>query len=277
MPLGPFDLNGPAFLQLYGVLFVLATLAALTVPHLLRPEGGAARTLSADEIAYLSGGRDRFCDTIVARLIAQGALAIGAGDRFWILTPGSGRTPAERRLLALPDRSKWSAVAATLAEAAPAVERRLVDAQLLMEAGARMWMRLWQSMPYLLLIGFGAIKLEVGAARDRPVGYLTLLLLLTTGSALVRFLVLDRRTRAGRRTVAEARANAGRLRRAPTASEADIAVALFGTAVLAGSPWAEYHRLRSASSGDGGSGGDSSSSSDGGGDGGGGCGGCGGD
>ena len=57
-----------------------------------------------------------------------------------------------------------------------------------------------------------------------------------------------------------------RLRKAPTTSEIGLAVALFGTAVLVGSGFADFHTLRHASS-DGGGGG-----SDGGGDGGG-CGG----
>ncbi len=81
----------------------------------------------------------------------------------------------------------------------------------------------------------------------------------------------DRRTLAGREALAEVQARADRLRRAPTHGEVDMAVALFGTAVLAASPWEDLHRLRSRSDGGDSGGGDSA------GDGGdGGCGGCGG-
>jgi len=66
---------------------------------------------------------------------------------------------------------------------------------------------------------------------------------------------------------AEARADAARLRRAVPSDEAALAVALFGTAVLAGSYLSDFHGMRSTNGG-----GDGGSSSDGGS----GCGGCGG-
>ena len=59
-----------------------------------------------------------------------------------------------------------------------------------------------------------------------------------------------------------------RLRQAPQSDEVTLAVALFGTAVLIGSPWEALHSMRTAQGGDGSGGAD-------GGCGGGGCGGCG--
>lgn len=114
-------------------------------------------------------------------------------------------------------------------------------------------------------------------SRGRPVGYLTALLLLTLLLAIMRWAVIDRRTRAAIERLDHARTQSARLRRAPTEAETDRAVALFGTIVLAGSAWAGFHQLRQASGGDVSGGGDGGSS-DGGGSsgGGGGCGGCGG-
>jgi uncharacterized protein (TIGR04222 family) len=143
-----------------------------------------------------------------------------------------------------------------------------------MDRGTVWQMRFWQTTPYLLLIVFGAIKVDVGLSRDKPVGFLTLLLILTAILALVRFLAVDRRTRGGIEVLADARARSDRLRRAPTPTETGMAVALFGTMVLAGSDMDGFHTMRSASSG--GDGGSSSSDGGGGGCGGGGCGGCGG-
>jgi hypothetical protein len=123
---------------------------------------------------------------------------------------------------------------------------------------------------------FGAIKWGVGTLRDRPVGFLTALLIVTAFVALIRFAKLDAATRSGRRALGEVRRDAARLRSAPVRDEAGMAVALFGTTVLIGSGLSDFHdlRMKSTSSGDGGSG-DSGSGGDGG-CGGGGCGGCGG-
>ena len=148
---------------------------------------------------------------------------------------------------------------------------------LLMDGWTALQLRFWQTTPYLLLFAFGWTKVQIGEARGKPVGFLIALLVITVVFALLRFAVLDRRTRAGKEVIEEARERSERLRRAPAEGETGLAVALFGTAVLAGSAWGDFHRMRAAS-GDGGSGGggDGGSGCGGGGCGGGGCGGCGG-
>lgn len=277
MGLGPFDLTGGPFLQLYGVLLVLTILLGLLIPRWLRPDGRSTGTSDPDDLAWLAGGQARFADAVVARLLAARALFITGKNKFQPDPHHQARTPAERSVLALSPPASWNAVQGAIQPHADPIRRRLIANELLMDGGTVWQMRFWQTTPYLLLLLFGAIKLEVGISRDRPVGYLTMLLILTAMLALVRFLLVDRRTRGGQAAVAQARRGADRLRRAPTAEETGLAVALFGTTVLAGSAWAEYHRMRSAgdgstSSGDSGSGNDGGGSS---GCGGGGCGGCG--
>jgi uncharacterized protein (TIGR04222 family) len=275
----PFDLDGPAFLELYASLIPPTLVVALLLPIFLRPEGGGRRVLGADELAYLAGGRDRFADSVMAGLIARGALKIAPRGRFTMNRTVSGASAAERALLGLPDGSRLRVLLGALRTAVVPVERRLIDAGMLMDDRERLRMRLVQTLPLLLLIGFGAIKWMVGQARGKPTGFLTALLLLTAVLALIRFFAIHRRTRSGKATLDAAQAGSDRLRLAVTPGEAGMAVALFGTVVLAGSPWAEYHRLRGSESGDAGSGGGSDSSSSGSGDsgcGGGGCGGCGG-
>jgi hypothetical protein len=128
----------------------------------------------------------------------------------------------------------------------------------------------WTALPYVVLAAFGVAKLAVGAERDRPIEYLAAALVVTVLLAVIRFASLDRRSDAGRAAVRRARGIHERLRRAPTRTEMGLGVALFGTAVLAGSEFDDFHKLRAAGDGGGGS----SDSSDGGGCGGGGCGGC---
>lgn len=278
MGLGPFDLTGGPFLQLYGGLLVLTILLGLLIPRWLRPDGRSIPTHDPDELAWLAGGKTRFVDSVVARLLAARALFIVGKSQFQPDNNHPTRNPAERSVLALSAPARWKAVERAIEAHADPIRRRLISNELLMDGGTVWQMRFWQTTPYLLLLLFGAIKLEVGMSRDRPVGYLTLLLILTAILALVRFLAVDRRTRSGQAAVVQARRSADRLRRAPTGEETGLAVALFGTTVLAGSAWADYHRMRSAGDGGSTSSDSGSSSGDGGGSGcgGGGCGGCGG-
>lgn len=271
MSLGPFDLAGGPFLSLYGMLLVAAIVAGLVIPRWLRPHGRSQQVTDADQLACLAAGRSRFADTVVARLLAARALTLVDKNRFQVLARDGERSTAEFGVLALPAPVRWPDIERTLRSFAEPVERKLISAGLIMDRGLTYQMRFWQTSPYLLLLAFGAIKWEIGTVRERPVGYLTALLILTALLGLIRWFVVDRRTRAGLEALKLARTRSERLRRAPVASETDLAVALFGTSVLVGSGWAPFHQLRTSSSGDGGG---SGSSDGGGGCGGGGCGGC---
>lgn len=275
MSLGPFDLTGGPFLILYGGLLILTIIAGFTLPRWLRPEGRAPRRIDTDDLAWLAGGGTRFAETVASRLLATRRLAMEGKNKF---TPGhlGGGTPVERSVLALPDGASWDRVAGAIGKHGDRIRERLIDAGLLMRGWDGLQMRFFQTLPYFLLLGFGYTKLLIGEARGKPVGYLTALLVLTGILALIRFAALDRRTRGGREALAEARARSKRLRRAPAGGETDLAVALFGTAVLVGSDWGGFHQMRAASSSDGGSGSSGCGSGGGGGCGGGGCGGCGG-
>jgi uncharacterized protein (TIGR04222 family) len=272
MGLGPFDLHGPAFLTLYGVLLGLTIVAGFAIPRWLRPEGRSARLTDPDQIAYLAGGSLRYVDAVVARMLAAGKIAVDGRNAARILAPPVLTAGPERSVLALPTPTPWARVMKAVSGHAKAIEAQLVRAELLIDRGTALQLRFWQTTPYLLLLVFGAIKWDVGVGRGRPVGYLTAFLILTAIFALIRFASIDRRTRGGVEVLATARTGADRLRRAPTDDEMPMAVALFGTVVLAGSEWNDYHAMRAASS----SGDSGSSGSDGGGGcGGGGCGGCG--
>lgn len=273
MPLGPFDLTGGPFLMLYGGLLVAAIVAALVIPRWLRPEGRPGRAADADQLACLAGGQERFIDTIVARLLSADMLRVSDKKLWPSGSRSNGRTAAEMAVLALPGPIEFPAAKRALADYAEPVMNDLERKGLMMDSGAVLQMRFWQASPFLALIVFGVIKWEVGTVRDKPVGILTVLLLATLILAIVRFCMVDRRTRAGIGALKAAQVQSARLRRAPVAAEVPLAVALFGTTILAGSAWSGYHDLRRA----GGDGGGSSSSSDGDGGGGGGCGGCGGD
>lgn len=270
--LGPFDLYCSEFLALYAALGLVAVIASLLIPPFLRPEGHSAHPADADELALLAGGRDRFAEAVAVRLLAAGCAIVQSGGTLQIRDPRGGRTLAERRVVALSSPIRWKDVTDTLTGPAETGERRLEEKGLLLDKATALQMRLIQTAPLVLLFAFGLTKWIIGSMRDRPVAYLGALLVLTFFAALLRLGMFDRRTRAGKQVVAEARADAARLRRAVPSDEAALAVALFGTAVLAGSYLSDFHRMRSTNGG--GDGGSSSDSGDSG-CGGGGCGGCG--
>jgi len=273
MSLGPFDLTGGPFLQLYGASLIVTLIAGMIIPRWLRPEGGAPRNTDTDHLAFLAGGAPRLAETVTARLLATKQLVMD-GKKFLAGGLGAG-TPVERSVLALPQPADWGQIAGAVERHADPIRERLIADGQLMDGWTALQLRFWQTSPYFLLLAFGFTKLQIGEARGKPVGYLTALLVLTAVLALIRFALLDRRTRAGREVLGEARLRSDRLRRAPAGGEAGLAVALFGTTVLVGSEWNDFHRMRTSDGG--GSSGDSGSSGgDGGGCGGGGCGGCGG-
>lgn len=252
MSLGLYDLAGGFFFQFYIALLALTVVAGYRVPRWIRHGGHEGRVTDTGELAYLAGGMARFTDAVVARLLATRALAMVGTKGFQALTRGAGRPPVELSVLALPGELSWKEISRSLESHAEPIEHRLVSAYLIMDARQTLQMRFWQTLPYFLLLLFGTIKLIVDEIYDRPVGYLVLLLILTAIVALIRWLVVDRLTRGGVAALNEARRRATRLRLAPTAPETDLAVALFGTGVLAASGWSDFHELRTASLGAGG-------------------------
>jgi uncharacterized protein (TIGR04222 family) len=274
MSLGPFDLAGGPFLILYLLLFAVTVAIGLAVPRRLRPEGRRQKVTDVDQLAYLAGGKRRFADALVSRLLAARALLM-SGKEFGIGAPGAALSQAERSVIALPAPIRWRDIKDILIPYAEPLERRMVEAGLLTSRAEAANIRFWTMLPYAMLLMFGATKWVIGDLRERPVGFLTALLVFTAAFAIVRWVTLDRRTEAGRKALDIAMESSLRLRQAPTTPEVGLAVALFGTAVLAGSGWSDFHRLRSAGDSGGSCGGGGGDGGGGGGCGGG-CGGCGG-
>jgi uncharacterized protein (TIGR04222 family) len=272
MSLGPFDMTGGPFLMLYLVLFILAFAASLIIPRRMRPEGRRQNVTDLDQLAYLAGGGLRFVDGLVTRLMARGSLAMSGSDSFYVRPGAQGTTTAEQTVLGLASPVKWTTILRQAKSYAEPIERKLASAGLLADDKETADLRFYQTLPYVMLIGFGATKWIIGDMRERPVGILTVFLIVTLVIAVIRWFKVDRRTRAAMEALDDARARNERLKIAPTTDEIGTAVALFGTTVLAGSAWSSYHTMRQASSSD--SGGSSSSDSSNG-CGGGGCGGCG--
>ncbi|MBA4762030.1 TIGR04222 domain-containing membrane protein [Sphingomonas sp.] len=271
--MGPFDWTGGPFLLLYIILLAIVVLLGVIIPARMRPEGRRRPVTDPEQLAYLAGGSTRLADTVTARLLAAKALVVGEKGRLDIISRNAA-TATETGVLALSAPLDWARIERAVRPEATRIQSDLERAGLMLDRGERANLCYWALLPYAMLLMFGATKLAIGVDRDRPVGFLIALLVVTAILALIRAGTIARLTRAGTEALATARKNADRIRRAPRSAEAGLAVALFGTAVLAGSELDAFHKLRAAS-GDSGSGGDSGSDSGGSGCGGGGCGGCG--
>ena len=267
--------SGGEFLALYAALLLLAIYLGSAIPRGLRGRG-RPRTLDDAQTAYLAGGAERFFELVVAKLLASRLVAIAPERKVEIIQPGAHRSSGEASVLALSSPADWSAIEDALQPHAETLRNGLVADGQLMGRGRLRLTRLGQMLPYLLLIGLGVSRWRYGNALDHPTGFLTAFLILTVFFALIRWFAHEKRTRSGIAAIEDAQARGERLRRAPTAEEFPLAVALSGTVVLAGSGWGDFHDMRT--DGNGGGGGDGGGGEGGGGGcgGWGGCGGCGG-
>ena len=166
--MGPFDLKGPEFVALYLVLAVVTAIAGVVIPRWLKPAGAAGSLTDPDQAAYLAGGAQRFADALVARLLADRSVELVAKS-LTIRKPDAGRTKGELAVLRLSSPAPWSAVSGALHLPAKALKARLEERGLLMRGADIAQMRLYQTLPYALLLFFGAIKL-VGRGFARQAG-----------------------------------------------------------------------------------------------------------
>ncbi len=261
--------TGGDFLAFYTVLLAFSILAAWWIPANLRDAGRRSRVEELEEIALLAGGPNRHADSVVTDLYARGALVPADSGR---LMPTSGSSPVSasaRALLALREPFKLSDARKLLAVHADRIAARLRREGLMLRPEAHMRLRWLSITPFAPLFMIGLYRQRAGSAVGEPTGFLIVLLILTVVLAAIRFVRTDPRTVAGIAAVRDSHAKASRLKRAPRPEEAALAVAIFGTAVLVGTPWEPVHALRQQGGGSGGGDGGS-------GCGGGGCGGCGG-
>jgi uncharacterized protein (TIGR04222 family) len=249
-----------------------------------RTERYSGPTLTPSELAYLEGGPARVFDAAVMDLMARRVVRWdGAGDG---LVVDNASAPLPMPLDGLVRRIRETPKITDLVRAMPdllvPIRERLVERQLLIATNFFSRDTLLPMAPVLMVELLGAAKVGVGLSRDRPVTFLVILMIVLAGIALAQLARRPRRTTAADTLLKASKTQYAAAMRAPRTQDLAIAVALGGTAVLAGTAYAAWDDARRppASSGDSDSSAstDSSSDSSGGGSdgGGGGCGGCGG-
>jgi uncharacterized protein (TIGR04222 family) len=278
---GPLDWRGPEFLSLYLALLGACLVVGLGWRIWHRFTRDPARSLPPGEVplwqlAYLRGGPRGVIDTATAHLHEQGFLGWDASSKKLVRLKDEVPDDSLLRTL-LPNLCGATARLAPAEKAGPVQQLReqLVRYGWWYSEEAARRISLQSALPLWLLAGFGAAKIAIGVLRERPILLLVILLAVTVALALSFHLNRPGATRAGRELLGAQKARHALSLRAPRQGQLALAVALGGTAVLAGTALAGYHELRHPpSSSDGGGSGSSDSGSGGGGSG---CGGCGGD
>jgi len=284
--------TGFDFLVFYAVMLLTCVGLGVWIPANLRPEGKRRAPADLEEIAVLTGGPRRHAYALLADLFAKGALEDAGKGRLRVVDKNVDASGAGRSILGQIGALQFNHVLMSLISHAKRVEGRLMDRGLLMDQGQRLQLGALSILPYVVLFGIGLYRERTGAAEGEPTGILIFLLIVTVCLAGTRLFKPNPRTRAGNEAVLGLKEENSRIRRAPDASEAGLAVAIFGTGVLVGTPWHPVHAAGNPAFGFGGTssggcggggffdtdsgGGGSSGDSGGGGGCGGGCGGCGG-
>lgn len=241
---GPFDLTGGPFLLLYLVVIALAWAASLPIAEALRAQGRPGRVGGEDDLAALAGGPVRLAETALVRLLANGKVVQRGRQQFMAIDRHGGTTAAERAILLMANPASWSEVRRAVTAEFSGIERQLVANGLMLDRNQRLRLQLAITAPLALALIFGATILTIGVGRDQPVGILVVALIITTLLAVLRIVRTGRTTHEGEVLLSEERARCERLRRAPERNEMGQSVALFGTAVLAGSTLANFYKMR---------------------------------
>lgn len=191
----PWGVSGPEFIRLYLVGLAVAALFALLVRLFVRSggrrsgQGAGAISLppTSNEVAYLAGGSARVAEAAVARLIGAGLLHPSRGGSVSAVGDAGGTGVADavdrtvltdvtrfghRSIRVLVDRTRRS-------DAVREVGVGLADKGLLVDgssARGRAWIGV---LPIVVLFAAGVVRWANGLSEDRPVGWLSLLLVLT--------------------------------------------------------------------------------------------------
>lgn len=288
----PFNLVGTEFLGfLIPMMIAAACVGRVMRSSMLKPAPDPSDdqlNLTWEQTAFLAGGYPRLTTAAIARLVERGVLRI-EGDKLEVggPTPEEAFTPVEEAVMLSAPISKTNlkpvqnAVEARFSETAAQMESE----GFILSSGRQTSIGSAALMPMaLVILGLAVPRLAMGVVNNKPVGFL--IFAMFAGGILGSVFVLAgslRLSSRGQNLLAAHQSRHAGLKTG-AATDAALAVALFGTAALAGSAVADlqnwYPRRTDASSGGCGSGcGTSGGGCNGGGGGGGcggGCGGCGG-
>jgi uncharacterized protein (TIGR04222 family) len=180
----PLDLPGPQFLWFYGALLATAIIGGLALRGVLREsdDGSPYPELNAYEIAVLSEGEKLAMQTALCEMIAAGQLALDHADGRLSVIENQRPHGAPALVQAIYDGlANRQASGISDAYNAGQLEAARIGVKLeslrLLESNESTRAARW--VPGLLCAAvalFGILKIIVGVARDKPIGFLAVLL-----------------------------------------------------------------------------------------------------
>lgn len=271
LPSNPLDWPAGSFLMLFAGEFMLAMVFALGWRHVLRSTGPAANDVDLDpvELGFLAGGPNRAFDTAIVELMSAGIVSLDVSRRLHVTERAGAAINAFQRHLR--DGASYRDAKRAVRDAVSAIQERLALKGLALDTRQASRAAFLPLVVFLPVVPLGLLKLQVGMERGRPIGFLGVMMLAMAVGLWAWARRRPWRSRAGDAAMKQVRSDHARLMRAPQEAELSLAVALVGTSILVGTPFAGYAQLARQDGGDSGGSGCS-----GGGDGGGGsgCGGC---
>jgi uncharacterized protein (TIGR04222 family) len=286
-----FDWRGPDFLLFYIVLFAVCFSVAFWLRNRLRvpvADSRPAPDLDGYSIAYLNGGRILTVNTAIANLVNQAGMRVDSKSRraTSLVTKPMFTHELERLIYAAARSTDGNTISNIRLSAKSAVEpiaETLKERGLVVADAAAKSAILLPLTIALIAIAIGVIKILVGVSRDRPVGFLIVLCVLSLVISLIAFARRPLRSHYGDAVLKQLQERhtgprtLGRNISNVPAAEFAMVMGLFGMNALVGSQLGDLRQSLMAPTGNGGScGGGCGGGSCGGGCGGGGGGGCGG-
>ncbi|MFV0296444.1 MAG: TIGR04222 domain-containing membrane protein [Hyphomicrobiaceae bacterium] len=259
----PFDVKGITFLGLLVPALILAILAGVVIRLWLR--GPAARpqdrhaNLDWDEAAYLAGGKERLALAAIARLAGSGVVTVDASGKLKAVDVRQAHvSPVEESVLAhLPlhpghaeFKGTFEGVKADVGRAFALRAQHLSERGLLKSERQIRTAKFISALPLMaVILVLGLPRIYFGLSAGKPVGYLVIVLIIALVAGWFVLMpskaadqVSDRgaavlKNLQSRHSRSEVRKHDGPL----DGERAALGVALYGSAVLAGTALAFIH------------------------------------
>lgn len=277
----PLTFTAAQFLLFYPALTFVAILMAVLLRQALRlPSGKASQfyeKLDPYETAYLLNGAPHTVWTVIVQLMQRGVVTLQLLKRDFAIegTPGRLANPLEQVALdAIADNGQPHRVFRKVGKATGPIRARLQQMNLLVSPGQAIQAQVFPALIIFAVLGLGLVRVNLGIARGRPVGYLMAMCIVVAVIGISFCLFPVHRSRLGDRVLQQLKSQFPKgTTFASDDPELPLAFALLGSSILP--PDTFSHLIPIIAPSNSGGGGDLgwSGSDGGGGDGGGGCGG----
>jgi uncharacterized protein (TIGR04222 family) len=246
--LNPLDMSGPDFLGFYIWLNCLVVGMALMLRRMLQPRQPLVISLSEldlYETAYLSGGTDRVVQVAITQLAAQDCVELKTTGTIALKNELPHPTHAIERAVAraIGKTGNFGSIKRHVESAMPPLRDRLIQANLMVATDQTQKIQRYPALLMGASLGLGLIRLVVGIAHQRPVGYLMILCAIVALIAAAFAMWQPQRTTvSGDRLLQQLRQGVNSSLSDLPVPELVMAVALVGTAGLVNTSYGNWHR-----------------------------------